>query len=198
MLTHGDLDHIGLVPRLNVAGVRVLLHPAEERSLRRPGAKKGDASPERMLLNLWRPSTLRGRRRDDPRQPSARALRRTGGDLRRRRRARRPRAARASCTRPATPRALRFLFEEHGALLVGDALCTHGQMSPDGRPALMPSFYNVDNAGARDALARIEPLEAEVIGSATATRGTRAPPPRCAAAKGQAPRGFPTTRQGRR
>ena len=59
VLTHGDLDHIGLVPRLHAAGARVLLHPAEERSLRRPGAKKGDASPERMLLNLWRPSTLR-------------------------------------------------------------------------------------------------------------------------------------------
>ena len=59
VLTHGDLDHIGLVPRLHAAGARVLLHPAEERALRRPGAKKGDASPERMLLNLWRPSALR-------------------------------------------------------------------------------------------------------------------------------------------
>ena len=28
----------------------------------------------------------------------------------------------------------------------------------------MPSFYNVDNAGASEALSRIEPLEADVIG----------------------------------
>jgi glyoxylase-like metal-dependent hydrolase (beta-lactamase superfamily II) len=49
VLTHSDSDHTGVAPTLREAGARVLIHAADEKSLRKPGPKSGDAAPSRLL-----------------------------------------------------------------------------------------------------------------------------------------------------
>ena len=54
-------------------------------------------------------------------------------------------------------------FADHGALFAGDALCTWNPVTGDRGIQLMPRQMNVSNAQALESLARIEPLEAEVV-----------------------------------
>src|SRR5688572_3873774 len=54
VLTHSDGDHTGLARLFHDAGVRVLIHEADEPSLRKPGPKGGDAKASSILANLWR------------------------------------------------------------------------------------------------------------------------------------------------
>src|SRR5689334_16177547 len=44
VLTHSDGDHFGMAARMHAAGVRVLVHSADEERLRKPGAKSGDGA----------------------------------------------------------------------------------------------------------------------------------------------------------
>ena len=59
VLTHSDVDHTGIAPVLRDAGARVLIHAADDATLRKPGPKGGDASVPNVLANLWRPVTLK-------------------------------------------------------------------------------------------------------------------------------------------
>ena len=59
VLTHSDADHTGIAPQLQQAGARVLIHSDDDATLRKPGPKKGDASPRHMLKYMWRPSFWR-------------------------------------------------------------------------------------------------------------------------------------------
>jgi glyoxylase-like metal-dependent hydrolase (beta-lactamase superfamily II) len=164
VLTHADLDHIGVAARLQAAGARVLVHADDEPAARRPGPKGGDASPRHLLPNLLRPSMVRVGAdilRDGLGRPTpvrgAETLR--GGevldDI--------PGRPRVVATHGHTPGHCVFVFEDHGALFAGDALCTHRDLSPDGRPSLMPPWMNVDNAAAFAALDAIAQLDAEVV-----------------------------------
>ena len=56
VLTHCDADHTGLANAFKEAGARVLIHSADERRLRKPGPKSGDASPLHLLSIAWRPA----------------------------------------------------------------------------------------------------------------------------------------------
>lgn len=59
VLTHSDSDHTGLTPALRAAGARVLIHSADEATLRNPRPKGGDARPINLLRYLWRPQLWR-------------------------------------------------------------------------------------------------------------------------------------------
>src|SRR4051812_31268689 len=59
VLTHCDGDHTGLANPFKEAGASVLIPSADERKLRKPGPKSGDASPLRLVAVMWRPGTIR-------------------------------------------------------------------------------------------------------------------------------------------
>ena len=162
VLTHSDGDHTGLAPRLRAAGARVLVHADDQATLRKPGAKGGDASPRHVLPNIWRPALWRllghmVRRGARPgRIEDAESF--ADGDV-----LDVPGRPRVVHTPGHTPGHCALHFESLGALFVGDALCTHEILSPGGAPRLMPSFLNVDNRAALASLAAIERLEAELV-----------------------------------
>ena len=161
VLTHSDADHTGVAPALQRAGARVLVHADDDATLRKPQPKGGDAGPQHFLLNAWRPSTLK---------ITTHVLRRAGGlplpvkgaetyadgaelDV--------PGRLRVVHTPGHTPGHCVLLAPEHRVLFAGDQLCTHPVLTGDGAPALMPRFFNVDDAASREALALVEPLDGQ-------------------------------------
>jgi glyoxylase-like metal-dependent hydrolase (beta-lactamase superfamily II) len=54
-------------------------------------------------------------------------------------------------------------FESHGALFVGDELCTWNPLTGVRRPQLMPRQFNESNEACRSSLDAIEGLEAAVL-----------------------------------
>ena len=162
VLTHSDGDHTGLAPRLRAAGARVLIHAADQPTLRKPGAKGGDASPRHVLPNLWRPQLWRLlghmlRRGARPGKiDDAESF--ADGDV-----LDVPGRPRVVHTPGHTPGHCALLFERAGALFVGDALCTHELFARGGEPRLMPSFFNEDNRAALASLAAIERLDAAFL-----------------------------------
>ncbi len=163
VLTHSDADHTGIARELQEAGARVLIHADDEATLRKPGLKKGDASPPHILPYLRRATTWR----------LAVHLARLGGA--------RPRAVEGAETYgdgdvldvAGSPRAIHtpghtpghcvLLFEGAGALFVGDALCTFNPLTGARGTQLMPSPLNVDNELCLESLDRIEALDARVV-----------------------------------
>ena len=162
VLTHSDADHTGVARALQAAGARVMIHPADAPTLRRPGFKGGDASPRHLIAEIWRPGYLRifahGIRQGA--RPLPVTADETFSDGERLDVPGRPRVVH---TPGHTPGHCALLFEQAGALFVGDALCTHKTLSPDGHPRLMPRVMNVDNARALASLALIAPLDAELV-----------------------------------
>lgn len=163
VLTHSDADHTGIAPRLQEAGARVYIHSADDATLRKPGPKKGDASPPHILKHLWRPT-----------------LWRIGAHLARGGAARPPKVEGAEtfedgavlgvpgsptvvATPGHTPGHCAIHFERFGALFVGDALCTWNPITGRDGAQLMPSAFNVSTAGALESLARLESLDAQVL-----------------------------------
>lgn len=65
---------------------------------------------------------------------------------------------------------------ERGVLLAGDALMTEHALASHTGPQLLPGFFNTDNAQARESLALLADLDAEVVvpGHGPAFRGTPA------------------------
>jgi glyoxylase-like metal-dependent hydrolase (beta-lactamase superfamily II) len=163
ILTHSDADHTGLVTALRGLGARVLIHSADEAKLRKPGPKSGDAAPINVLPQLWRP-TLWGMMavmaRNGGSRPPAVAGAATFGDddvldV--------PGSPRVIPTPGHTPGHCAFLFESHGALFVGDAMCTWNPITGRRGPQLMPKSFNQSNQQALHSLNALEPLEAQTI-----------------------------------
>jgi glyoxylase-like metal-dependent hydrolase (beta-lactamase superfamily II) len=164
VLTHSDSDHTGVAEALRDAGARVLIHAEDDETLRKPGPKKGDAAPLRILPQVawrWRywkamGQMTRGGGAKPPKIEGAETF--AGGDV---------------LDVPGRPRAVHtpghtdghcvFLFEDSRTLFVGDALCTWNFVSGELGPQLMPGPTNVSNAQARESLAHIEPLEANLL-----------------------------------
>lgn len=162
ILTHSDSDHTGLAGVMQAAGASVLIHVADEPTLRKPGPKSGDAKPLNIVPDLWRPSLWK----------VATAMVRHGGA--------RPASVEGAATFedgvldvPGSPRVIptpghtpghcAFHFEQHGALFVGDAMCTWSPLTGRTGAQLMPHSFNVSNADAMTSLDAIEPLEADVL-----------------------------------
>ena len=162
VLTHSDADHTGVARALQAAGARVMIHPADAPTLRRPGFKGGDASPRHLIAEIWRPGYLRifahGIRHGA--RPLPLTADETFSDGERLDVPGRPRVVH---TPGHTPGHCALLFEHAGALFVGDALCTHELFARGGEPRMMPSFFNEDNRAALASLAAIERLDAAFL-----------------------------------
>lgn len=163
ILTHSDGDHTGVAQALRDGGARVLIHSADEPKLRKPGPKSGDAKPLNILREMWRPSlwrifgsmVLAGAAR-----PTKITDAETFGDgdvldV--------PGSPRVIPTPGHTPGHCAFQFEQHGALFVGDAMCTMNPVSGHKGPQLMPRVMNESHAQAMQSLDAIEPVDAEVM-----------------------------------
>src|SRR5947207_7959377 len=124
LLTHSDADHTGLTGALHEGGARVLIHQLDEPTLRKPGPKSGDGKPINLLSQMWRPTlwqligtmVIHG---------GARPTKFEGAET----------FEEGVLEVPGRPRIVpspghtrghcAFHFEEHWALLVGDAMCTY-------------------------------------------------------------------------
>lgn len=165
VLTHSDGDHTGLAPVLRDAGARVLIHAADEASLRKPGAKGGDASAAKVLANLWRPVALK---------VLAHTLKHGGAKPARIERAETyadgdvldvPGRFRVLHTPGHTAGHCALLAPSRRALLVGDALIDHHIVTKGRGPQIMPRFTNVDSNQALaslDAIAAVD-HEADIV-----------------------------------
>jgi glyoxylase-like metal-dependent hydrolase (beta-lactamase superfamily II) len=162
ILTHSDADHTGLVGALHEAGARVLIHSVDEPTLRKPRPKSGDAKPLNMVAHMWRPSFWQ----------LAGAMISNGGG--------RPAKFEGAETFedgvldvPGRPRVVpthghtvghcAFHFEEHGALFVGDAICTKNPLTRATGPQLMSHGFNESDAEAMASLDAIEAIDAAVV-----------------------------------
>jgi len=163
VLTHSDADHVGMAATMREAGARVLIHRDDEQTLRKPGAKSGDAAPIHIVPLLWRPALWRfmghmaraGGARPTPIEGAETF---TDGDV-----LDVPGSPRVVHTPGHTDGHCALLFERQGALFVGDELCTWNPISGRLGPQLMPKPFNVSLAECVESLSRLEPLGASVI-----------------------------------
>lgn len=161
LLTHGDADHSGLAPAINAeAGAPIHAHPGDRELLRDPKPKKTDGSIGRALLHPgpWRVffHLVRNGAMRPPKVTEVTELRDGAAlDV--------PGRPRVAHTPGHTPGHVIFHFPEHGALFVGDALCTWDIVSGERGPHLMPRAMNVSTAQARDSLAQVEEVAAPLV-----------------------------------
>ena len=152
LLTHSDVDHIGIAEDLRRAGVPIYLHRIEA------AAAGGEMRPlpKEALLSLWRPTALVATfeyARDGALRP--RFVKHTE-----------PMTPGQALPVPGSPRVLHvpghtagscaFHLEEGSILFTGDALVTVDPFTGRREPTLMPDYDNSDNDlawGSLDALA---------------------------------------------
>ncbi|HEY0516025.1 MAG TPA: MBL fold metallo-hydrolase [Solirubrobacteraceae bacterium] len=163
VLTHSDGDHTGLTRTLAGAGARVLIHEDDQDTLRKPRAKGGDGSPVNLLPyliqpGLWSLFVHMGRRGGAKPLSFDGAETYTGGQ-----RLNVPGSPLTIHTPGHTPGHNALLFEERGALFVGDALCTWNPVFGGTGPQLMPKAFNVSTSQCLHSLKAIEDLTADVV-----------------------------------
>jgi glyoxylase-like metal-dependent hydrolase (beta-lactamase superfamily II) len=150
-----------VVPALQAAGARVLVHEDAEAHLREPGPKGGDARITRLLAQLWRPSLWRllihfarlGAFKL-PRVEGAETYRDVL-DV--------PGRPRAIPTPGHAPGHTSLLLEDRGVLFAGDALCTLNPVTFRRGPQLMPRGMNLSDAGAQASLAAVADSGAQIV-----------------------------------
>jgi glyoxylase-like metal-dependent hydrolase (beta-lactamase superfamily II) len=163
VLTHSDPDHTGLAKTLRDGGARVLVHAADEQTLRKPRPKSGDAKPINMVPQLRHPALLK--------LTAHMAL--SGGfrltalagaatfsgdevlDV--------PGRPQVIATPGHTPGHCAFYFEDKGVLFAGDALCTRNPVTARPGAQVMPSSMNVSTNQCFDSLAAIEKIPARTV-----------------------------------
>lgn len=161
VLTHSDGDHTGIAPVLKDAGARVLIHAADDATLRKPGPKGGDASVPKVLANIWRPATLKVLAhtiRHGGAKPASVEGAETyaDGDV-----LDVPGSFRVVHTPGHTPGHCTLLAEARRLLFAGDALIDHDIVTKGRGPQLMPRFTNVDSEQALASLDAIAALDDE-------------------------------------
>lgn len=158
VLTHADVDHTGLATALREAGARVLIHTADEPTLRRPTAT-GDSTLTDMLPYLWRPTFLKFIAHV-ARYGGLRATALEGAetfssddvlDV--------PGSSRVV----ATPGHCAIHFETKGVLFVADALCTGNPVTGRVGAQLIPSALNVSTDQCFESLHAIEHTQAQLV-----------------------------------
>jgi glyoxylase-like metal-dependent hydrolase (beta-lactamase superfamily II) len=163
VLTHSDADHTGLTPVFREAGARVLIHAADEETLREPGPKKGDGSPVHLVPLMWRPAFWRFMggmaKRGGAKPPKIDGAETfENGDL-----LDVPGRPRVVHTPGHTPGHSALLFEDRGALFIGDALCTWNPLTGRRGPQVMPKSFNTDYDECFRSLEALGPLSAELL-----------------------------------
>jgi glyoxylase-like metal-dependent hydrolase (beta-lactamase superfamily II) len=180
LLTHGDADHVGVAAKLQHEGdeTPIHLHPADHYLVQKKRKKTDDP----MLPLLVKPGTWRIfahlARYGALNQPK---IDRTV-DLADGQTLEVPGRPQVIHTPGHTEGHVVFHFPAHGALFVGDAICTWHPIS--GRRGSQLMAFNVANATALDSLSRWEGLDAELVlvghgepwteGPAAAAAGARA------------------------
>lgn len=163
ILTHPDADHTGVVPTMHEAGARVLIHETDEPKLRKPGPKSGDAAPQKVLVELWRPSfwrTIFGMVKGQGFKMAKITDAETFGDGEVLDVPGRPRVI---ATPGHTPGHSAFHFESPSALFVGDAMCTLSPVTHRRGPQVLPRVMNESHEQAVQSLGALEPVEADVM-----------------------------------
>lgn len=160
VLTHPDGDHTGIAGVLQERGARVLIHEADDPSLRRPGLKGGDASVPKVLANLRRPEVrkilghmIRYGGGKPPKVAGAETFR-DGDGL--------PAGLTAVHTPGHTKGHCALLHRERRVLFAGDALIDHELVTKGRGPQVMPSYTNIDTAQALASLDALEALDEDV------------------------------------
>jgi glyoxylase-like metal-dependent hydrolase (beta-lactamase superfamily II) len=161
VLTHAHSDHTGVAGKLHERGVPVFLHPADHELLKtgkEPWKREGSAlSVLRhpgvlgFFLHMARNGALKPPHIDDPQTITH------GDELDV------PGRPRVIHTPGHTPGHCALHFERHGALFVGDLLCTWHPVLGRLGPQIMPAAFNVSSAQAIESLGRIEGLSADVV-----------------------------------
>jgi glyoxylase-like metal-dependent hydrolase (beta-lactamase superfamily II) len=156
---------VGLVQTFRDAGARVLIHVADEPTLRNPRPKSGDGAPIKMLKELWRPqlwhlvATMMVRDGGITLKPYKGELEAfSDGDA-----LDVPGQPRVIATPGHTAGHSALYFERHRALFVGDEMCTWNPLTGNSGPQLMPKSFNVSLAQCRDSLGAIEDVPADVL-----------------------------------
>jgi glyoxylase-like metal-dependent hydrolase (beta-lactamase superfamily II) len=159
LLTHGDADHTGVAGKLRQEGdhTPVHLHPDDD-YLVRGGRKDPEDSMLPILIQpaTWRllaHFTLNGAARPPKIEQTV------------------PLADGETVDVPGRPQVIHtpghtqghvvFHFAQHGALFVGDTICTWHPITGKRVPQLMA--FNVSNATALDSLSRYEGLQADLV-----------------------------------
>jgi glyoxylase-like metal-dependent hydrolase (beta-lactamase superfamily II) len=162
VLTHSDTDHTGLAPRMQQAGSEVWVHQDDADTLRRPRPKGGDASVRHLLPRLVNPRVwaLMGKMISLGGRPTGVQDGRTFGDgdvldV--------PGHPRVIHTPGHTPGHCVIHFEKHGALFVGDELCTWNLLNDRRGPQVMPTPLNLSTDGCFESLAAVEGVDASVV-----------------------------------
>ena len=163
VLTHSDADHTGLASALSDAGARVLIHSADDPTLRKPQPKSGDAKPINTLPHLWRPPfikliahfALSGGLRPKGVEGAETFSADDILDV--------PGSPRVVATPGHTPGHCALHFERKGALFAGDALCTRNPITGRVGAQVMPSALNVSSDQCFESLQAIEHIEAQVV-----------------------------------
>jgi glyoxylase-like metal-dependent hydrolase (beta-lactamase superfamily II) len=163
VLTHADSDHTGVVPELQAAGARVLVHRDADAMLRDPGPKGGDARPTRLLTQLWRPTLWRLLihfvRSGAMKPPHVEGADTYGdGDV-----LDVPGRLRVVPTPGHSPGHCALFLEERGVLFAGDALCTLNPVTFRRGPQLMPPGFNASDARAEASLQAVADTGAEIV-----------------------------------
>jgi glyoxylase-like metal-dependent hydrolase (beta-lactamase superfamily II) len=161
LLTHGDADHTGVAPAIRAeTGAPIHIHPADEVLVRSPRPKKTDGSILRELRRpgLWRlfAHFARNGALRPPKIPETSAL--ADGET-----VDVPGRPEVIHAPGHTPGHVAFLFAANRALFVGDMLCTWNPLTGDRGPQLMPRAFNTSTPQARESLARVEGLEADLV-----------------------------------
>ena len=159
VLTHGDADHVGVAAKRQKEGEQtpIHLHPADRYLVQ----KKRKKTEDPMLPILAKPGAwkLFGHfaRYGALSQPKIEQT----ADL----------ASGETLDVPGQPRVIAtpghteghvvFHFPQHGALFVGDSICTWHPITGDRGPQLMA--FNISNSEALDSLSRYENLEADLL-----------------------------------
>jgi glyoxylase-like metal-dependent hydrolase (beta-lactamase superfamily II) len=161
VLTHGHPDHIGSAEYLRRAHrVRVLAHEREVANAR--GMRIEQVSEATLLRMLWR-SDVAVWLFDVLRLKAARPERLRELDPFTEGRLDVPGAPVLIPTPGHTSGHTSFHLVDRGALLAGDALMTGHALVKQRGPQLLPGFFNVDTAQARESLGRLRGLAAEVV-----------------------------------
>lgn len=160
VLTHSDGDHTGIARALHERGARVLIHEADDPSLRRPGLKGGDASVVKVLANLRRPEVrkilghaIRYGGGKPPKVEGAETFR--DGDAL-------PGGLTAVHTPGHTKGHCALLHRERRVLFAGDALIDHELVTKGHGPQVMPRYTNIDTTQALASLDALEALDEDV------------------------------------
>ena len=159
LLTHADVDHIGVAEDIRRRGIPVFIHEADTAAAK--GAMR--PLPKEALFSFWRPTALVATyeyARDGALKP--RFLRDSQSiedgrvlDV--------PGEPRVLHVPGHSPGSCAFFLADRGTLFTGDALVTADPLSGNRGPTLLPRYDNVDHDQALLSLEKLSATNAELV-----------------------------------